>query len=169
MQESPTLSLLEHIAAASLKFNYFITGITGAITAYVAKGYTPTKIGMNTSTLELIPISLLAISFFLGIKRLEHAIFQDRINLISLALADKRRELVTKFHGAPLRNTETGVIFTPEQVLDMLSDFGRDATDAEKALQKAQTHGGLIYRAQHAFLFLGILALIVCKLIGAYL
>ena len=55
---------------AQQKFEYFLTGAIGAMFAYIAQTYTPQKIDLSASTLEPVALLLLAVSFFLGLRRI---------------------------------------------------------------------------------------------------
>jgi hypothetical protein len=53
------------------KFDYFMLGVLGALCAYVAQGYKPARIGINSGTAELIALLLLVLAAVLGFRRIE--------------------------------------------------------------------------------------------------
>jgi len=53
------------------RFDYFITGLIGAVVAFIAQAYAPDKIGLNPSTLETLSLVILFASFWFGFKRIE--------------------------------------------------------------------------------------------------
>jgi hypothetical protein len=66
-----TLELYKKGKDSADKFDYFVCSIAGAIFAYTVQTYCPKPIDSGFSFLEPISLLLLAISFYLGMKRIE--------------------------------------------------------------------------------------------------
>jgi len=65
---------------ADERFDYFITGVTGAMCAYLVQTMTINPISFSPNSLELAGLAVLLISTYLGIKRIETAIGLHRSN-----------------------------------------------------------------------------------------
>ncbi|RDL17076.1 hypothetical protein D884_03173 [Pseudomonas sp. URMO17WK12:I10] len=73
-------------SARSMSFDQFVLGATLAGLAYLAQIQTYEKLGWNASTLSLAPLILLALSAWLGFKRIESTIHLLRCNARYLEL-----------------------------------------------------------------------------------
>jgi len=59
---------------ATEKFDYFMLGVTGALSAYAAEHLEPTRVGLNAGTIELVALACFVGSAILGYQRLREAI-----------------------------------------------------------------------------------------------
>ena len=77
LSEAATEAADRYLKAAE-KFDYFMAGAAGALCAYVAQHYEPTRLGINPSTLELVSLLILVASAVAAFKRLEeHTVVAD--------------------------------------------------------------------------------------------
>jgi len=56
------------------KFDYFVLGLSGALCAYISQTYTPTILGRNPGTLELMALCMFVAAVVAGFKRIEGTI-----------------------------------------------------------------------------------------------
>ena len=66
--------------SAAHRFDYFVTGSTGALMAFIAKTYAPQRIDLSPSTLEPLALVLLLVSFIFGLKRIRHGVTAMRLS-----------------------------------------------------------------------------------------
>lgn len=81
MAIDPRIKDLETDASTrSMSFDQFVLGATLAALAYLAQTQKYANLGWNESTLSLAPLALLALSAWLGFKRIECTIHLLRVN-----------------------------------------------------------------------------------------
>lgn len=73
---------------SSEKFDYFVTGITGALCAYISQTFNAEKISFSPNTLELLALLTLIASVFAGFKRIECVVETHKHNHGSLYLSE---------------------------------------------------------------------------------
>ena len=168
MTEKRSLIVYRQLHEAEQKFDYFITGLTGAICAYIGEGYTPSKIGFNASTVELLSVVLLLISFGLGFKRIRWVITGKRLNASNLDAFEKKGEWTANFRGEPLINASTGEVLHPEDIIDRVKKHGKDINDLEQPMATARRKAMSFYLWRNRFLFAGFLGLLAGKVLQAY-
>src|SRR6266404_3603754 len=103
MSEKRSLIAFEHYREGQQRFEYFITGVSTALCAYVGQTLQPQKFGFNPYTLEVLSVGLVVASIILGFKRIERGILLNQLNHDRLHMAEVRGELVST-HGQPFIN-----------------------------------------------------------------
>jgi len=151
------------------KFDYFVTGLTGALCGFIAERYTASRLGVNASTLELVSICILLVSFWFGFRRLQFGTLINQLNAHMLDVLEKRGTLATSVEGAPVANASTGDIYLPEMVRALVRKYGKDAKDIEKALEDTNSSAETAYHWRNRCLVAGFVVLLVAKVLRAYL
>ncbi len=168
MTDKRSLIVFGQVHEAEQKFDYFVTGLTGALCGYIAEGYAATKVGLNDSTLELVAILILIVSFWLGFKRIQWGIVVKQLNAFRLDSLEKKGDLTVNFQGGPLVNEGTGDVYLPDTVLKLIQAHGSKASAFQKALDVANKKARLCCDWRNRCLFAGFIVLLIAKVAGAY-
>jgi hypothetical protein len=116
MSEKRSLIAFEHYREAEQRFEYFITGVSTALCAYVGQTLQPQKFGFNPYTLEVLSVGLIVASIVLSFIRIVNGIFLNQLNHDRLHNAEVRGELVlASLQKQPFINKLTGDVITPAQ------------------------------------------------------
>ena len=105
MAIDPRIKDLETDASTrSMNFDQFVLGATLAALAYLAQTQKYANLGWNESTLSLAPLALLALSAWLGFKRIECTFHLLRVNARYLEHCSEHRgsddpRLLEMLHG----------------------------------------------------------------------
>ena len=173
MSDERSIIVFEQVHQANQKFDYFLTGMIGALCGYVGQGYTATKAGLNSSTLELIAILLLVTSFALSLFRMRIVIQAKSNNAKALNAAEHREAINAALAKGgsfeTLRNHSTGLEMTPEQAKERVKEL----TELEQnQIEKFTRHDkrAAVFRKWIMFLLsIGFLILIVSKVVKPYI
>lgn len=152
----------------SEKFDYFVTGITGALCAYISQTFQAEQISISPNTLELMSLFILIASVYAGFKRIECTVETHRHNHSSLYLGEQIGQLITKFNGGHIINESTGEIMSPEMVKAKIDALKEVQPKIEKNVDNAATAAGNWYTWRNRFLGIGFLILVTSKVWAAY-
>ena len=161
-------NLFFHHRAASEKFDYFVTGITGALCAYISQTYTPTKLSISPGTLELVALLILIGSVIAGFKRIEATISVYKGNEQLLRFQEERGQLVTKSSENNLVNSSTGETWTPEMVEAKIKILTEAIPKYQKEVEDIADKTNSWYTRRNYLLVIGFLALVASKVWVAY-
>lgn len=163
-----SLMTFEHYREASQRFDYFITGLSGALCAYIAQTFQPEKIAVSPKTLELIALLLLIGSVIAGFKRIEAIIQTHKLNHQKLDLTEKTGAILTNFNGQPMVNILSGDVLQPDQAETTVLLLKSQIPIIENSLDKWVGLSGTAYSIRNWMLILGFLSLVVAKVWSAY-
>lgn len=155
----------EHYREATQRFEYFFTGIIGALCAYISQSFTSIKIGFNSNTIELLSLSILFLSFFFSIKRLEKIIQLFRDVHKKIDAADKKGKLVTNIDIAPFVNEKTGQVYTLDDIKKEIALIDLLLPRLENNLETLNTTAIKYYKLRNRFFYLGFILLIISKVL----
>lgn len=153
---------------SSEKFDYFVTGMTGALCAYILQTFKPEQISITPNTLELISLLVLIISVYAGFKRIESTVETFKRNHQSLYLSEQVGQLITNYKGSHLINKATGEIMPPEIVELKIQTLKEIQPKVKGNTDKAATASGNWYKLRNLLLSLGFLILVASKIWSAY-
>lgn len=156
--------LYENWLSASDKFDYFVLGLTGAVCAYIAKGFVPQKMSFTPNTVELIALTLLLVSLVFGFRRLEKSII---VHSVTFQL-HSREELLQKLKDNPhdtVTDPDSGKSRSKDDEIKLLSDR---ISEAKSGRDKAVIAAERLYKWRNLFLFGGVFALLISKIWSAY-
>ncbi len=153
---------------ASEKLDYFITGLTGALCAYISQTFQPEKISLSPGTLELISLLILVFSVFSGFKRIEKIIQSHAYNHRSLYIAEQTGELVSNYSSGLAVNKETGEVLTPAQIEERVRKLKEVKPDVDKFADDAASAAGFWYTIRNYALLVGFLTLVASKVWAVY-
>ena len=157
-----------HYRAASEKFDYFVTGFTGALCAYITQTYTPERLSFSPNTLELISLLLLIGSVIAGFRRIEKSLIAYRYNAHTLRVQEQKGQLVTKSKGQMLVNQSSGEIIDPVMVQAKIQMLSEVLPEFEEGMNKAAEKSGNWYKIRNWLLGTGFLLLVASKVWYAY-
>ncbi|HEV7893349.1 MAG TPA: hypothetical protein VGP08_22220 [Pyrinomonadaceae bacterium] len=153
---------------ASEKFDYFITGVTGALTAYIGQNIQPHKIGLHPESIGVLALIMLITSMIAGFKRIETNVSIFRIMQRRLYSEEARGSLLSASQGKPLINEATGQVLSPSQVLAQAQHHELQAETARSNLDALTAKSGRYYKWRNWLLILGFVLLIVARIAPAY-
>lgn len=154
---------------ASLRFDYFVTGLTGALTAYVGQTIKPHRIGLNPESLELLALLLLVGSVVAGLKHIESGVEAFRAmhsRLYHYELRGALVEAATK--SGVLFNRATGDMVDQRAAAYEAQLHGEAAQKVESNLEKIGKASVRYYKLRNRLLFVGFLLLVAGRILPAY-
>jgi hypothetical protein len=148
------------------RFEYFITGISTALCAYVGQTLQPQRFGYNAYTLEVFSLVLVVTSIIFGFKRIEFGIWLKFLNHHWLHLGELRGKLVSARPGSV--NEQTGEVLTPAAIQKQIEQINKDLPATRKNIETAQAKIKRCYNYRNVFLLLGFVGLFVSKILVPY-
>ncbi len=151
------------------RFEYFITGVIGALCAFIAQSFSPHKIGFNPSTLEFLSLVVLLVSFFFCLKRMENITNLFRLFHKKLHASESKGQLFLNIGKTPFVNAQTGNLYnTPTEVqieIDAINDsLPKIIRDIDKINSKIKN----FYNYRNYTFYLGVFLLVYAKILLAY-
>jgi hypothetical protein len=136
MSEQRSIIAFEHYREGEQRFEYFITGISTALCAYVGQTLQPQKFGFNLYTLEVLSVALVVASIIFGFKRIEIGIWLHRLNHTLLHMGEVRGTLVSNPQG--FINELSGELLTPTEINTRIAQINKDLPTTQKNIKTAQ-------------------------------
>jgi hypothetical protein len=167
------LKTYEHYRVASQQFDYFLTGLNGALCAYIIQHLQPQKISFSPYTLELIALFTLIGSLVISLKTIETTIELLKINHIRLDKGDtlsKLTSLLAEGGSGPVLLTHDGKseVVGPEAVARKAQTLQVEVEALKEIEEDLMTRGGKGYRWRSRLLILGFILLAASKIIEPY-
>jgi len=161
--------VFEYWRQASEKFDYLVTGVTGALCAYITQTFSPEKLSLSPNTLELVALLVLISSVYAGFKRIESSVETQRHSYNSLYLSEQLGQLVIKNKGESIINEATGEVFSPMDVEKMINLLTEKQPEVEKIADKSAKVAQNWYTKRNRLLSLGFMLLVAAKVWSAYI
>lgn len=155
---------------ASQTFDYFVTGLTGALAAYVGENLEPTRLGLNPRTIEVAALAFLVAAVIVGLKRIEATVTMYRIQSKALHHEETRGALVASLQANPkgLLNEVTGEAYTRDEALTQARHHEvHGAANREKAEELAGVAESR-YDWRNRLLLVGFVLLVIARILPAY-
>jgi hypothetical protein len=170
MSDEKISLLFKNAIEGQQKFDYFISGFTGALFAYTAQTYIPQRLDFGPSAIEPFALLLLALSFFFGLKRIETTNLARALNHDALDAAQKAGNLTEALGRGTARgfNPHSGEIMTQENIAYRRELNIALSKQAEDEFNKVAARGERYYNFRNLFLQAGFLAILVAKLLEPY-
>ena len=154
---------------ASDKFDYFVLGIAGALTAYLGERLNLSPLGWNSSTIQLASVVSLGASMYAGFRRIEWGVVAVGANHRQLHHGEAAGALVDIAQQSDaLLNIATGDILPRGEALLRAQQHKLDANAMKQPIDRAVVRAERAYRWRNLLLFLGILLLVAAKVFEAY-
>lgn len=159
----------EYWRDAALRFDYFVTGVSGALTAYVGQSLKPHRIGLNPQSLELIALLVLVASVVVGLKRIEAGVDLFRVMHANLFHNEARGKLIeSASKGGVFINTSTGDMISAAEMIQTADLHRKEADETLSARNLRVEEATRYYKIRNYLLLGGFLLLIVARIIPAY-
>ena len=170
MADKRSIIAFEHYREGEQRFEYFITGVSTALCAYVGQTLQSQKFGFNSYTLEVLSVGLVVASIVLGFKRIQDGIFINQLNSDRLHKAEVRGELVLSSRkGQPFINKQTGDVITPIEAQKQIAYIEQVLPVRNKQIKSLQAKVAKLYRWRNRLLLCGFIGLFVSKILPPYL
>jgi predicted PurR-regulated permease PerM len=172
MSEDRSMKIYSQVSEAEDKFDYFISGLIAALCGYIGQNYVATRIGLNSSTLELVSIIFLIVSFVLSILQI---LFHRRIkslNVDLLQLSEGKSRLIiasNKDGGQTILDESTGQIINKAGVPSVVGEFEKAEKEVGKEISKNQGTARKLFLSLIVSLCLGFMLLLASKVVKPYL
>jgi hypothetical protein len=153
----------------SMKFDYFVCGLIGAMIAYMIQAYSPKRLACGLSLLEPASLLLLAGAFFAGLKRIQTRISGLGVNhLILHSSAECRRITLLLKENRESYEQETGKVLSRQHLEEARRQQAEARTEAEMRLPHVNRKAEFWYNWRNIFLLLGFLCILGSKLSQPY-
>jgi hypothetical protein len=163
------LKIFENWREASQKFDYFVTGLIGALVAFIGQSFKPVPLGFNPGTLEFLALLILISSFWVAFKRIESNTENLKLAFEQTQLEDLLIDLISaKESGKVAYSTQTG---------QPLSDIERDAliastqsqyNEKKVSLKHYSDYSGKYYHWRNNLLIYGFALLLIARVLKSY-
>jgi hypothetical protein len=163
-----SLIAYEHWRESSQKFDYFMTGLSGALVAYIAETYSPQRIGWSPNSIELLSVFLLVASLVAGFKRIDYNVGAFKIMSQKLDAEEKLGSLTASMSNAPVLNVLTGEILTFTDIESKRAYYTQVISFSESKLKTWTDRSFKAYRLRNYLLVMGFSAIITSKIWLAY-
>ena len=155
---------------ADSKFDYFLAGITGAVLAYFVKDFAPQRLGANQSTIEIVGLLVIILSFYLSLMRIESSILirrtQTRISEQSDKVAQTSKVLM---EGKPAFESNSGRVIGLEELTRLKERSKGEKKFAVELFKNEEGRAKTIYDWRNRTLIFGFLILLLARVLGPYL
>jgi hypothetical protein len=154
---------------SSDKFDYFITGISGALVAFVGQNISPVRIGWNSGTVELLGLTVLLGSLLLGFRRIETNVTVFQLMHQRLHREEGRGNLLAAYQGGTMLNSSTGDVLSPIEIEALALNLKAEKEVIAEKLEELSSQSGRFYRWRNRLLLAGFILLITARILPAYL
>lgn len=170
MSHDRSLVAFQLAREAQQKFDYFITGLTSALFAYLAQDYQPSQLGLSVKTFEAAALICFVVSFFSGLKRIEISNVFLVTNQSALHASACAGQLTTALNKGPsdMYNSESGELVSFEELTKRRERYMEEAEMARNSLNINTRKGCHYYLLRNYSLFLGFISLLLSKLLQPY-
>lgn len=171
MSQKPSEVVFLRSVEGQNKFEYFVTGVAGALFAYIAQTYTPKALEWGPQSLEPLSLLLLSLAFFFGLKRIEATVEISRLNfemLDSNEKAGNMAEAILKGHGNGY-NVYTGDPMRYAELPQKRAEYRAQGVQAEIDLLGMVAKSAHYYSYRKIFLFGGFAAIFLAKILSPYM
>ena len=159
-----------HWREANEKFDYLVTGVSGALTAYIGQNIHPVRLGANPQTVEVLALSLLVASLICAFRRIEATVHLYRLQTQQLYAQEARGSSLSATQaGGLMINQATGDIYRPQQLVQRAAEFEAAGKKLDPVIDGLIGQVTPLYHWRNRFLFSGFAMLVVARLLPAYL
>ena len=167
LNDARSVVAYNHWRHASDKVDYFMLGISTALTAYFGQNLITTKIGVNPSTLELASLFLFAASVLAGLERIKAmvtALGAESGYLAAFERAGNIRTAVEKGGGANLLDSVSGETFSIAAALKEIAIQDQHCATLERQKDKWKEYAECVYKCRDRCLMCGVVLFTGAKL-----
>ena len=172
MSETRSLAAIQRHTEAAQKFDYYITGLTAALCAYVAQNGGHQKVArpFGPEALESAALLVLFLALVAGFKRIEWTIVTLGINHEWLHALEGRGATASALQegGGRTGVTESGDIVSPLEATQKYEALSQRALGIQKKLDDAAAQAGRWYKWRNRLLLTGFLILVAARLAALF-
>lgn len=155
---------------ATQKFDYFVTGLTGALTAYVGQNIVVTRIGFNPNTVELLALFCFIASVIAGFRRIESIILTLHMGHSRLYAEENKGAIINASQGGTnIINKATGDVISLSDVPSLVKVFTENAEKASDYSKQTAEAALKFYKLRNRLLFGGFALLVISWILKAYI
>ncbi|RJQ59619.1 MAG: hypothetical protein C4517_12545 [Stygiobacter sp.] len=167
--EERSLIAYEQYKDSMQRFEYFITGVIGALCAFIAQSFTPHRIGFNPSTIEFLSLIVLLLSFFFSLKRMESISNLFRLLHKKLHASECKGQLVLNIDKTPFVNAQSGEQYnSPIEVQLEIEAINKALPKISSEIDLTNSKVGRFYTYRNYSFYFGVILLIYSKILFAY-
>ena len=166
MSEQRSIIAFEHYREAAQRFEYFVTGVSVALVAWVGQTLHAQKFGCNAYTIEVASIALVVVSIILGFKRIETGIYIHQLNHDLLDMGEERGTLMSNAQG--FMNELSGEVFTPDVIQKKVKAINATLPIVQEKIKAAQGKILHYYHWRNWLLLCGFIGLFASKILVPY-
>jgi len=153
---------------ASQKFDYFITGMTGALCAYISQTFKPSILSYTPETLELISLVVLIMSLAFGFLRIHKTVDCLGHNGKYLRALEGLGQMVKNRGKQGLLNEATGEILDQQGIERKIANSQNTIIDNKTSMDKSIKYADRYFSLRNLTLVLGFLMFTVARVWSAY-
>lgn len=169
MEQTRSEQMYYHWISATAQFDYFVSGVSLAITGYLAARLEPVRVALTPAGLEILAVLLMLGCSVASLKRVEAIVtltgaMHRRLHQEEVAGGLKKAAT----GGSMVRNEATGDVFSAAQALELAfaAKAGAKATAADTA--KWADRAWSWYRWRNRLLYSGLVAYALSQILAAY-
>ena len=166
MPDDRSLVAWEHWHQSSEKLDYFILGISAALTAYVGQHLALAPLGVNPSTAQLLSLLLFAASVLAGLQRLRAvvtALSIEKTRLLAYQRAGQLKTLLLNPKSSVLVDSSSGQTYTLEQARAEAERSEKEYADVQKKSDQWSGRADRAYNLRDWFLTAGVVVYAASK------
>jgi hypothetical protein len=167
VSEERSITAFKRHSEESLKFDYFITGLNGALCAYIVQGWKPQKLDhLGPELLEVSALVLLFLAAVAGFKRIETSVFVLTLNHTWLHSKETRgamMKVINECGGRVGYNLESGDVVTPQQAMMRYEALTSEVEAVKEKLDKVSGKALRWYKWRNRLLLSGFLILLIAR------
>ena len=163
--------LWEQLRQSTEKYDYFITGLSAALTAFVTQGLPDARMAWNAESMEVAAAISLCIAVAAALDRIRYLIAVTGANyqhLVNLEGRGRLASLLVKDGGAHLINESTGDMLSPADAHAELAERDLAIAKIRPALRRFQRRSEFAYKVRDFALVLGLALYVGARTWRAY-
>jgi hypothetical protein len=174
--DKPSVKLFLQSQDATVKYDYFVCTVAGALFAYIGQSYSPHKLNNFSAFAEPLTLLLLTISFWQGAERIKKQIYIVQRNQKMLERKEAAEDIARKLEAEEGNITSNpkmtllmdGQEITPQQLFNLQNV---QLEEAKKIGSELATHikcSNKLASRRDQLLLAGFCALLIAKIIQPY-
>jgi len=172
MSENRSLAASQRHTEAAQKFDYYITGLTAALCAYIAQNWGHQKVAkpFGSEALESAALLILFLAMVAGFRRIEWIIVTLGINYEWLDALEGRAAMASALQESGGRQgvTASGDAFSPLAAMQTYKALSHVAPEIGKKLDHAEKQAARWYKWRNSLLLVGFLILVAARLVALF-
>jgi hypothetical protein len=168
--EDRPLKAWERGRESAEKLDYFMLGMSSALTAYIGQHLPTTTLGLNAGSLEYASLAAFSLSVVAGIERVRAGVAglsAQQVQLEASGMAGAMRTMLVKKPTSGAIDEVSGRTYTPAEVVAKIAHEDKRTQAADRQWERWKKRGERAYRWRDYLLFLGVLTYAAGKIWSA--